>query len=157
MNSLPTPPPMPFGDPTQVRTENQKAIGKGVMFGCGGCGILVVLGALFAAGIFAAIMGVMRQSDAYTETISHARASVELKVALGEPIEPGWMMMGNININNDAGHADITIPFSGPKGEASVHVVATKTHGAWKYEVMTATISKGGAEVDLLNAEAEAK
>ena len=42
------PPPLPFGDPSKIQKEHASAVGKGVLFGCGGCavavGVVVVLG-----------------------------------------------------------------------------------------------------------------
>ena len=40
-------------------------------------------------------------------------------VSAGEPIEASLWMTGQINIMNQSGEADITIPISGPKGSGS--------------------------------------
>ena len=159
MNTIPPPPmpPSPFGDPTQVRAENRAAAGKGVLFGCGGCALILIAVVVFGAAIFAVVMFSLKQTDAYTEAVSRAKASSALKAELGEPIEAGLMLSGSVNINNGNGHANITVPVSGPKDEASIHAVADKHNGAWKFSTLTATTKKNGLEINLLKAEVDVK
>ena len=121
-----------------------------MLFGCGGCAFLLLCVAIFAGGIFIVVMGAMRQSDAYNETIKRAQASSELKAALGEPIKPGLLISGSVNINNGVGSANIIVPVNGPAGSASIHTVGSKANGVWTYNEMTATPSKGGQAIDLL-------
>ena len=59
---------------------------------CGG-GILV-----FVFVVYGAVTGAIRSSDAYQEGMSRARSNPEVVAALGEPIESGWLISGNINV-----------------------------------------------------------
>ena len=69
---------------------------------------------------------------------------------LGLPIEPGWLVLGNINVENDKGHADLGIPLSGPRGSGVLSVVATKQAGHWQFERAEVEISGVKERIDLL-------
>lgn len=102
-----------------------------------GCGCLGLI-ALVAAGvaiIFFSVMGTLKNSAAYSDTLSLVQSNPEAIEALGTPIEPGFMLSGNISFNNGDGEADLTVPVSGPKGSGSLRVVADKTGGSggWNY------------------------
>ena len=145
------PPPLPFGDPSNIQKEHASAVGKGVLFGCGGCaaavGVVVVLG----VAVLALVMSFMKGADACQMSLKAAQESEVMRVELGEPITMGWLVSGNIKINNGDGTADVNVPVSGPKGSASIHTVGTKQGGGpWSFTKMQATIEAGGKQVDLL-------
>ena len=106
------------------------------------CGGIVGVGMV---GLFTAI----KSSDPYTESLSRAQANTELIENLGEPIDAGFIVQGNINLNNDDGQAELNYSVSGPKGSAQVHVVGTKTDGTWNYQTMDATLDGAGEVFDL--------
>ncbi|MCF7223813.1 cytochrome c oxidase assembly factor Coa1 family protein [Marilutibacter chinensis] len=111
--------------------------------------------ALFAAAIFgfvSLLSGMMRSSEPYRHALAETRASAEVVAALGEPIEPGFMPTGNINISNDEGKADLAIGVEGPKGEATVYVEATRKRKRWSYR--TLVVALADREIDLLAGDA---
>ena len=111
----------------------------------------VVLGmtllGLFIAGIVMIASTAMRSNDVYREALARAQAHPVLVERLGTPIEAGFFTSGSINVNGSSGNADLAIPIHGPRGEATVNVVAEKRGGAWVYESMRA------GDVDLLGAD----
>ncbi|MDF1823006.1 MAG: cytochrome c oxidase assembly factor Coa1 family protein [Verrucomicrobiales bacterium] len=120
-----TPPPPP----------KKTSAGKVVAFvGCGCLG-LIALAAIGGAIIFFSVMGTLKSSAVYGDTLAMIQANPEAIEALGSPIEPGFMLSGDISFNNGVGKADLTVPVSGPEGSGSIHVVADKTGGssAWTY------------------------
>ena len=52
----------------------------------------------------------MKSSDVYREALARAQQHPQVQAALGTPVEDGWWMAGQINIQNDTGNANITIP-----------------------------------------------
>lgn len=120
-----------------------------VLLGCGGCLTLVVIGALCFAGFFWLVMGVVKDSDVYTEANRKMQASPEVQEVLGAPVEPGWMFQGSVAIKNGAGTADFSVPVSGPKGSGTLVAKATKKAGGlWQYSVLEVQVDEGGT-IDL--------
>lgn len=108
---------------------------------CGGIAAMIVF------GLFAAI----KSSQPYTDSLSRAQSDDRVVEMLGEPIEPGTVVQGSINLNNDDGDADLNYTISGPNDTATVHVKATKTDGTWTYEKMDVTGSAKAGTVNLLD------
>ncbi len=99
--------------------------------------------------IVVVVFGAMKSSDVYKEALERARSSAEVKALLGEPIEPGMMVSGNIEVKNDTGKADLSIPISGPKGSATIRAVADKKAGKWEYSTLEVVPAGGGKNIDL--------
>jgi hypothetical protein len=101
----------------------------------GAAGLAVVL-AFFGviALIVVSALGTVRFSGACTAAITRAAADPVVVEALGSPIQKGWLVGGTL----DPGRcADLTIPVSGPKGSATIHVKATcaRCRGAiWPFD-----------------------
>lgn len=153
------PPPIPFGDPDQIQRENNRAIKKGVFFGCGGCGLLVVLAIGLFIGLVAFVFVSVRSSEPFQLTLQSAQASPELTAAIGQPVTLGWYFTGSTHWNNGDAEIDANIPVSGPNGSASIRVVGTQKAGhLWIFEEMTARIKNTNHLIDInrvLPAEAE--
>ena len=149
----PTPPPVPPVTYAPVPPAPPASGGakKWVLFGCGGCLGLLVLGGVVVAAIFYFVFGAMKKSDVYVEAVKRAQNSAEVQAVLGTPIEPGWMISGSFNYENGSGSANFTIPLKGPKGEASVLAVGQKAGGGdWIYSQLEAVLPNG-TKVDLNN------
>lgn len=143
------PPPVPFGDPSKVEQENKDAVKKGVLFGCGGCAVVIFAGVVLVAAIVVLILTGMSSSDVCTQAVARAQSSARVRAVLGQPVDKGWWVTGSINTSNSTGDADVTIPISGPQGEATIHAKATKANGVWTFSILTVTLPDGKV-VDLL-------
>jgi hypothetical protein len=107
----------------------------------------------FFVGIFALIMGGMRNSDVAKEAVARAQANRSVAEQLGARIDEGWLMSGSINVNaGGSGDADLAVPISGAKGKGTVYVTARKVGGTWNYSQMVAAIEGSGDKIDLLSA-----
>ncbi len=145
------PSPLPFGDPDQVRRENNAAVKKGLLFGCGGCAMLGLLVIALMVGIFFFVFGMVRNSEPYQASLRNAQASPKLRAAVGDPITSDWWFSGSVNWNNGVGDADVRISVKGPKGNASIHTIGAKQPATpWTFEKMEATVSDTGEVIDLL-------
>ncbi|MEO8383210.1 MAG: cytochrome c oxidase assembly factor 1 family protein [Acidobacteriota bacterium] len=114
-----------------------------------GCAVILAGMVAFVAFIVFVVFGSMRSSDPYKEALQRARNDPRVIAALGTPIEPGLFVSGSINTQNQSGTADLSIPISGPKQSASIHVVGTKEGGRWTYTRIVVT-PKDGPVIDLL-------
>lgn len=103
------------------------------------------LGGLGIVGLFTAI----KSSQPYTESLQRTQSNEELGSKIGQPIEPDMIVMGNINLQNNDGNADLSYRVTGPDGTATIDVKGRKTDGVWSYEKMKATMDDGSV-VDLL-------
>ncbi len=114
-----------------------------------GCGSLLVLGGISAVILVVVVFGAIKKSDVYQEALRRAQNDPAVVSALGTPIEAGMIVTGSVNIDTSGGHAKLDFPISGPKGKASVHLVATKSGEKWEYTELTVTPANG-AKINLL-------
>ena len=113
-----------------------------------GAGV-VVLGAVgFVIGILALILGALKTTEVYRTALAEARSDPAVVAALGLPIEDGFLMSGNMEVNAATGYADIAIPIAGPAGKAVIYVEAEKEAGEWGYFTLLVVVDDG-TEVDL--------
>jgi hypothetical protein len=115
-----------------------------------GCVGMLAMFAAFLASIFLVVFGAMRSSDAYQIAISRARESPEVVEALGEPVEAGWFISGNINVSGPSGDASLSIPVCGPRGAGTIYLVAEKIAGEWVFERLEVELEGSGERLDLL-------
>ena len=120
-----------------VTPEPQKKTSTGKIIAFSGCGCLGLI-ALVAAGvaiIFFSVIGAVKSSDTYGDTLALIQSNPQAIEALGEPIEAGLWLTGNIQSKNGEGAANLSVPVSGPKGSGTFHVVADKPGGSktWNY------------------------
>ena len=111
--------------------------------------LLLVVGGCIA-GLVGFVFSLIKSSDAYKDALAAAQASPAVQKALGTPIEAGLLVMGNIHVSGTSGNADLTIPISGPKGEATIYAVATKSAGKWTFDRLEVAIEDSDERLDLL-------
>ena len=108
-----------------------------------GCGILIVLGIGAIVALVFFVFGVIKRTDVYRDALDKVRADQRVVAALGQPINPGFWVSGNVDVKNERGTADFTFPVSGPKGNAKVHVVAATDGQKWEYTELVVTPASG--------------
>ena len=114
-----------------------------------GCASILVLGCLGIAALVVIVFGAIKSTDAYKGARATAEHDPRVIAVLGSPIEPGWWVSGNVNVDANGGNADFVFPISGPKGEGRVHAVATRDTSGWHYREIVFT-PKTGPPIDLL-------
>lgn len=115
-----------------------------------GCVGLITVFVAFIAAIVLVVFGAIRSSDAYQVALARAQGDPSVAEALGEPIEPGWFVSGNINVDGASGHAELAIPVNGSRAAGTLYVVADKVAGEWVYETMELAVDGGSERVSLL-------
>lgn len=114
-----------------------------------GCLGLLLAGVLLIGGIVFVAMSAIKSSEAYQGALNIAQTHPLAVERLGQPIQDGWLVQGNIKFDGNGGNANFQIPVSGPKNSGTLHVRAVKPSGAWMYERLDLVV--GGETVSLLN------
>src|SRR3712207_3736712 len=99
-----------------------------------GCLGLIVAVAAFVSGVVFVAMSAIKSSEVYQGALKVAQAHPAVIERLGQPVEDGWFIQGNIKLDAAGGSANLAIPLSGPKGSGALHVRAVSPDGAWMYE-----------------------
>ncbi len=132
----------PFQDVAELERREDHRRGEDVgaprprrnswLWGCG-CGCLVLLILVGGGCAWAVHMGMnmLRQSEPVIMALDIATTDPEFAAAVGQPIEVGWLTVGNFSIVNDEGAADLQIPVSGPAGKARLYIEAERSDGVW--------------------------
>ena len=116
--------------------------------GCGCClGLIILPFALMTLGIGGAFFA-FRNVGIQDEAMDRLRSSPAVVQALGEPIEMGWMMSGSINLENDGGDADYSMPVSGPNGKGRMYVDASRFGGEWRFDELYVVVD--GERIDVV-------
>jgi hypothetical protein len=111
-------------------------------------GLVLILG--FVGLIFYGVTTMIKSSDAYQIALVRTKENPEVLLALGDPIVEDFFTMGNINESGSSGYADLSIPISGPKGEATIYLIAEKSVGKWTFSDLIVEIKKTKDRIDLL-------
>lgn len=118
-----------------------------IVLGC--LGVTLALAALLVV-VVGLLTGMMKTSWAYANGVEMARRNPALLEALGAPIETGFWVMGSVEITGPSGSADLAIPLRGPKGKATLYVVAEKRAGRWRFELLEAEVAGRTDRIDLM-------
>jgi len=115
-----------------------------------GCLGMLVLVAGFIFIIVSIVFGAMKSSDAYKGAMARAKADPRVMSALGSPITDGFLVGGSTNVSGTSGHADVTVPISGPKGKGTIYFVAEKFAGKWTFSKLMVEVADTGQRIDLI-------
>ena len=115
-------------------------------------GIVLLCATGFGAMVL--VFKVMKSSDVYKRAVAIAEADPAVAGELGSPIREGMFLSGNINVTNDSGNANLSIPISGPRSDAVIFAVAVKTSGKWNFTTLAVQVNARGKTLDLLNKNA---
>jgi TonB family protein len=114
-----------------------------------GClGLILAVVALIGGIVFVA-MSAIKSSDVYQGALKVVQTHPTAVERLGEPIQDGWFVQGNIKIDGSGGSANFQIPVSGPKSSGTLHVRAVSPDGTWMYEQLDLAVN--GQTVSLLD------
>ena len=120
-----------------------------------GCLSVVLVAVVFVAAVAYLAFGSIKSTYVYQEAIAKTRSNAAVVRELGEPIEPGWLISGRINVNESSGNADVSIPVSGPKKSGRVYVSAVKKLGKWDFSALEVEIEGKTERINLLNPSTE--
>ncbi|MEW6157397.1 MAG: cytochrome c oxidase assembly factor Coa1 family protein [Verrucomicrobiota bacterium] len=111
---------------------------------------VLALAALLVLGVFLfSLLSFLRSTDAYAGAVARVKESPLVIEAIGSPIHEGWFFSGHINFSGSSGNADFAIPIKGPKGKATIYVVANRTAGQWRYDRLIVQLAENSRRLDL--------
>jgi hypothetical protein len=139
------PPPIPATPKGNWWTRNWK------WFVPTGCLTLLIFFAAFVTLVVALVFGVIKSGDVYKGALTRAKADPAVIEALGSPVKDGMFVSGATHVNGASGDANLAIPISGPKGNGTLYVVATKSLGRWNYSNLVVEVSATKQRIDLLH------
>ncbi len=113
-----------------------------------GCALPVLLCGGCFASVFMIVFGAIKSTVPYQSSVARATGDENVQQLLGTPVEAGFFVTGNIEVQNNSGKANLSIPISGPKDSATLNVVAKRENGQWIYSVMQ-VIGENGLRIDL--------
>lgn len=114
-----------------------------------GAGAMLVTTALLAV-IYFTSGTLFHDSDAFHLAISTAETNPVVIQNVGTPLETGRFVSGKMEVSKAAGHAEFSIPISGPKGHGKLYVEAHKTAGSWRMSVLQFIAEGSQTPVDIL-------
>ena len=109
---------------------------------------IVLIGGCFAGIVFFAFSAI-RATDLYSDSVRRAQNDPRVIEALGPPVEPGWWVAGTVNVDNDSGEADFSVPLLGTRARGTLDVEGSRDRGEWRYSVMQVRVDDGPV-IDLI-------
>ena len=118
----------------------------------GGFALLSLLFASFVAVLLSVVEGSMKKSAAYTQAVARAQSDPHVIEKLGQPLQTGWFVSGNIQVTSTSGNANLSIPMSGSKSKGTLYVVAKKIAGTSRFDTMEVEVEGDRQRINLLPA-----
>jgi hypothetical protein len=147
----PSAPPVSYGYPPQQAAfplpPRKRRTWLIVLSIFAGLALLIVL---FVAGLAAVIFVAIKSSEPYQHAIQAANHDAKAVSLLGVPVQAGWYLNGSENVTGDFGKADLAVPVTGSRRKGTIHVVATKSAGHWRYATLELKVDGQEARVNLL-------
>lgn len=85
--------------------------------------------------------------------VAQAESNAAVTQSIGSPLKVGWIVSGNVQVVNSDGHAELSVPVSGPKGSGTLYVEAKKRSGIWRLTFLEFAPKDGGERVKLIKPE----
>jgi len=115
-----------------------------------GCFTVVLLFIVFVGSILVIVFSAMKSTAVCKEALARANADPAVIEALGSPINDGFLVSGNTNVNGASGESNLAIPISGPKSKGTIYVSANKLLGEWNYSGLVVEVRQTHQRIDLL-------
>jgi hypothetical protein len=99
--------------------------------------------------MMAGLLHSFRQSEAYRLSFGLVQRNEAVAAVVGRPMTPGFPM-GSLEVAGPRGRASLSYGVSGPKGEGTVHVEATRDLGRWQIDRAVFEDDATGQRIDLV-------
>ena len=110
--------------------------------------------AVLMASIALFVFTMFRHTDVFREAVARAEANPQVRAELGEPIREGWWVMGQVRTTGPSGKASLAIPLKGSRKDGTLHAVAHKSAGTWKYDTLEVAVEGQPGRISLVVGEA---
>lgn len=92
-------------------------------------GSVLVLFVIMIVVILAGVRSTLRSSEVYSQSIAGLLSNPQAVALLGEPVEAGKAVNGEINVSNGSGNAELSIPASGSISKGDLQSRGSRTEG----------------------------
>ena len=106
--------------------------------------------AISVAAIGVLVFWLMRASDFYQHSVDIAVNNRAVIQALGEPVRPGWWVMGEISSSGMSESGDLRIPLKGSRGKGTLYAAGRVDAGRYTYFNLAVYVSGTGEVIDLV-------
>jgi YD repeat-containing protein len=110
---------------------------------------VMLFGFAFIGGAFLILRSQLTTNAFYQETLGIARNSPMLQGLIGQPMQDGWMAMGEVRRVHGSDFAEWTVPLKGPKGRGRLEGVANRIGASWHYSRLLFRREGSDADVDI--------
>lgn len=91
----------------------------------------------------------IRGSEPYLEAMRRAHCSVALVAELGEPIQDGFLPMGDVAASGDgSASSQLVVQLHGPQGRGRLFLRADRAQGQWDYPILY-VVTEASETIDL--------
>lgn len=90
--------------------------------------LLCVIAIGFAVGLWLTMSG-LKNSEPYRITVERVQSDRQVVDLLGTPLEPGWMVLGEVN--EASGQSNLAFSIEGPNGKAGVRASLEIVDAEW--------------------------
>lgn len=112
-------------------------------------GSIIALLIILILVVSASVRGALRSSEVYARALAELQSNPQAVQLLGEPIEAGKSVSGEINVSNGSGDTVMSIPVSGPLSKGDLNVSGVRTNGAWQMTSLE-LVTENGDKLNLL-------
>lgn len=112
-------------------------------------GSVLVLFVIMIVVILAGVRSTLRSSEVYSQSIAGLLSNPQAVALLGEPVEAGSAVNGEINVNNGSGNAELSIPVSGSISKGELQSRGLRTDSQWSLTLLE-LVMENGERIDLL-------
>lgn len=107
---------------------------------------------LVIAATVSSIPRMMKSADAYPMTLRAVQADPNVRAALGDDIDDGYWVWGNVNVNSDGtGAARLSFPVEGSKGKGTVLSDAVRDNGQWTLRLVVVSVDGSDVPIVVIN------
>lgn len=106
----------------------------------------------FIGGITALVMKMMK-GDAYELSLTEVRSTPSVVEFIGDPIQPGWFVLGSVSTSGPDGSAALEYSIHGSISDAKVYVYATKYAGEWVLDKLIVAPESSGERIVIIDSE----
>lgn len=148
---MPAPPPYPLHPEPMKRSWMERhplwKIPLGIL-------TLLLMIAIFGSVVAAIMTTMFRHSEPYQVALQRASQNAQVRALIGEPLQPDWLISGELQVSGSTGHASFLIPIRGPRNGGRIRVVAQKSGGLWSFSCLQVEVRGRGGSINLLADEA---
>jgi hypothetical protein len=116
--------------------------------------VVSILALFFAGSIVLFVLTLLRHTDVVQEALARAEANPQVRTELGEPVREGWWVSGHVRTSGSSGNAALAIPLKGSRKNGTLHAVAHRSAGIWKYDTLEVAVEGSPGRISLLVGEA---